>query len=211
MITWGLLRQFAVLGAGLVALVGCAGSGSASPTVSPVRPTVVSTAGGPAAGASGPSASASGSTTGSGVDAAWERVPRAARAHTFQGAQAFAEFYIGQINQAWTTPDPELLRPYGLMSCKSCANYVATAAKFSASRQRYAVAPVKVVASTWLPESTTSAALVSVVWAQRSTQIVSVTGKPVRLIGDGKGVSEFELRWQDRSWRVAGIRLEGSA
>ena len=202
MITWGHLRRF-VVGVGLVVALGACQSGpEATPPPSPVRPTEVSAS-------STPTASATSSDTEDA--AAWARVPEAARAHTFAGAQAFAEFYVGQINRAWTTPDPELLRPYGLSSCKSCANYVGNAAEFAVSGHRYARAPLSVVAGAWLPESTGSVTLVSIVWAQRSTQITARAGTVVETVPSSKGVSEFELHWTPPGWRVAAIRLEGTS
>lgn len=205
MITWGHLRRF-VVGAGLVAaLAACQGSGEAASTPRPVRPTEVS--------ASAPTASATSSapaTPSVDVDA-WARVPKEARAHTFAGAQAFAEFYVSQINKAWTVPDPDLLRPYGLAACKSCANYVANAAEFQTNGQRYADSPLSVVAGTWLPESTTSRAFVSIVWAQQSTRILAADGTNTETVHPARGVSQFELSWESSAWRVAAIRLEGTS
>ncbi|MGN6611970.1 MAG: hypothetical protein ACTHLJ_09350, partial [Angustibacter sp.] len=99
MITRGHLRRFVVGVSAVVAVAACQGSDDAAPSPSVVRPTEVSASG-------TPTTSPSGSATGGDEAAARARVPKAARAHTFAGAQAFAEFYVEQINKAWTTPDP---------------------------------------------------------------------------------------------------------
>lgn len=64
-------------------------------------------------------------------------VPAAARAHTNQGAQAFAEFYLAQLNKAWSLPDPEAIRPYATASCKTCAAYVKTAESLRDAGEKY--------------------------------------------------------------------------
>lgn len=205
MITWGHLRCF-VVGAGLVAaLAACQGSGEAAATPRPVRPTEVS--------ASAPTASpASSATAKPSVEVdAWARVPKAARAHTFAGAQAFAEFYVEQINKAWTAPDPELLRPYGLPSCKSCANYVTTAESMRAQAQHFQSDVASVSAGAWFPESTDSLALVSLVWRQKPVALVDATGAVVHRSPGLVASSEFQLRWQGDAWHVAGIHLESSS
>lgn len=204
MITWGHLRGFVVGLCAVAAIGACQGSGKGASPPSAVRPTEVTAS-------TSPTASPSATPPATDEATPWARVPQAARAHTFAGAQAFAEFYVGQINKAWTVPDPELLRPYGLPSCKSCANYVGNAAEFRTKGQRYAQAPLSVVAGTWLPESTSSRAFVSIVWAQRSTRILAADGSKAEAVPPAKGVSQFELLWESPAWHVAAIRLEGTS
>jgi hypothetical protein len=201
MITWGVLRRFGWVGAFLV-VVGCTASDGAPPTVSPVRPTSVLT--------SGASGTATASQT-SRPDDAWARVPKAARAHTYAGAQAFAEFYLEQVNNAWTTPDPGILEPYGLSSCKTCEGFMRQAADMKALGQRYASKPATLAAGTWLPESTPSLALISLVWKQEPAAIVDQTGSVVHKAAAMKAVSEYQLRWRGNGWKVAGIHLEGNS
>lgn len=203
MITRGHLWRFVVSASAVAALAGCQGSDdAASAPPPPVRPTPVSTS---------PTATATATTTPTASADARARVPKAARAHTFAGAQAFAEFYVEQINKAWTVPDPELLRPYGLPSCKSCANYVATAETMAGRHQRYREDVAEVTAGTWLPESTPSVALVSLVYRQKPVPIVDTAGAVVHRSAALVASSEFQLRWQRGAWHVAGIHLESSS
>lgn len=207
MITWGYLWRFVAGFSAVAALVACTGSDGAAPSPSVVRPTSVSSSTTPTVS---PSVSPSVSPTEDDA-AAWQRVPKAARAHTFAGAQAFAEFYVGLINKAWTTPDPELLRPYGLPSCKSCANYVRTAEDFRTKSQRYADVPLTVVAGAWLPESSSSLVLVSLVYRQRPVAIVDASGRVVHRSTALVASSEFQVGWQRAGWHIAGIHLESSS
>ena len=88
------------------------------------------------------------------VDAAYARVLAAAKAHTPQGAQSFAEFYVDQISRAWTIPDPSMVAGYGLSTCKSCGAYEGTARSLRDDGQRYAGEPVSRLAGAWQPGAT---------------------------------------------------------
>ncbi|HET8615146.1 MAG TPA: hypothetical protein VFL94_06445, partial [Actinomycetales bacterium] len=99
-------------------LAGCSGAqGASGPGVGP-----------PASGsASGSNGSGSPTVSASLDAAARARIPEAARAHTPQGAEAFARFYLEQFNDSWVQAEPALISPYGLATCKTCANFVDTA------------------------------------------------------------------------------------
>lgn len=208
MITRGRLRWFAMIAAGFVAVASCSAAGSAQPRTSPVRPTAISpTAISPTADpstAGSATASASGSST---SGDAWAQVPRAARAHTYQGAQAFAEYYLNETNDAWSRPDWRLLVPLATSNCKSCSNYVETARSLEAERQHYDGDSVMVRASAWLPESTRAKAYVSVVAVQLAARIVDAGGRTVERVPKENGISEFELVWRGDRWLVNAIRL----
>lgn len=197
MITWGRLRRFGWIGAFLV-VVGCTASEGAAPTVSPVRPTSVLT--------SGPSATATTSQT-SAPDEVWARVPKAARVHTYAGAQAFAEFYLEQTNEAWSRPDWRTLVPLATSGCKSCSNYVETAKSLLAKHQHYDGDSVMVRSSAWLPESNGSTAYVSIVAVQLPARIVDSRGATVERVSQQNGISEFEVVWRTDRWLINAIRL----
>jgi hypothetical protein len=197
MITRGYLCRFAGAALAVVALAGCQSSDDAASTPpSPVRPTQVSTSPTPTASSTAPTASAD----------AWARVPQAARAHTFAGAQAFAEFYVGQINKAWTVPDPELLRPYGLPSCKSCAAYVDTAESLANTGRRYDGDPGKIRASAWQPDSRGADVQVRVVAEQCPRHIVDNRGRVTERTTQRQFELAFDVKWNRGTWRVGEIK-----
>lgn len=199
MITRGHLWRFVLGGSAVVALAACQSSdraGAPSPTV---RPTEVTAS-------TSPTASPSATPTATDEATAWARVPAPARAHTYAGAQAFAEFYVGQINKAWTTPDPELLRPYGLPSCKSCRAYADTAASLAKSGRRYDRDPGRVLSSAWQPGSGSDHVEVRVVAEQAESRVVDGRGR----VTDKKVRRSFELAftlaWGRSSWGVQEIK-----
>jgi hypothetical protein len=138
---------------------------------------------------------------------AWARVPKAARAHTFAGAQAFAEFYVGQVNVAWTEARADLLEGYAGTGCRTCANFGETAAQLGRSGQRYERAPFVIRSGTWLPESTLDIAVVDLVLTQRATRIVGPGGYPVDSVAAEAAVSRSRLRWVASSWRIESMQI----
>lgn len=140
-------------------------------------------------------------------DAALARIPRAARAHTPAGAEAFARFYLEQFNQAWLAPDPDLIRPYALDSCKTCANFVATATWLRDEGLHYDRPPTKVGPSGWLPETTTDVAFVQVVNNQLDRRILRRDGGVEQHLHASPALNEVELRWTDDTWLIAAIRI----
>jgi hypothetical protein len=154
------------------------------------------------------SPSASPSTTASATldDAARARIPTAARAHTPQGAEAFARFYLEQVNEAWMVPDPELIRPYALESCKTCANYVHTAESLKADGRRYEDDPSKVGPSIVMPESTPSIVVVHIGQVQLPTRILRSDGSVDRVLKKVPGEVEIELQFPRDAWQIGEIR-----
>lgn len=139
-------------------------------------------------------------------DAARARIPKAARAHTAKGAEAFARFYLEQVNKAWMAPDPDLIRPYALASCKTCANYVETAQWLVDHEMRYDRSPSTVGVSIVLPESTTSRVLVQVVNNQEKADIVAADGAVHKTMPHVYAGSQVELMWSVDTWSVHGVR-----
>jgi hypothetical protein len=138
--------------------------------------------------------------------AARARIPTAARAHTPQGAEAFARFYLEQVNEAWMVPDPELIRPYALESCKTCANFVGSAEWLRDHDSRYDVEPTSLGASVVLPESTADEVKVRVIQAQKASRIVSADGTEVNHYPHVSGQSEVAVAWRSSAWRVQYVK-----
>lgn len=154
-------------------------------------------------------ASASPSTT-PGVldDAALARIPKAARAHTPAGAEAFARFYLDQVNKAWMAPDPDLIRPYALETCKTCANYVATAEWLGTKHLSYSSVPSALGPSGVLPESDQHTILIQVVQQQLPVTLLRQDGSVEREVPKDASLLDLQVLWRLNAWRVASIKGE---
>ncbi len=191
------LVSFAVF-TGFAGLSGCSGSGA---DVGP-RPAGVSP---PVSASPSPSTLATAPATLS-PEEARARIPKAAREHTFDGAVAFAWFYMKQSNRAWTVPDPELIRPYALDSCKSCANVLRTAEWLAERHLRYDAQPMRLAVPIPAPESKPDHVYVEMVANQEKRHIVDAQGTVHESIPFRGGGAQVEVVWRNDGWAVAGIR-----
>lgn len=71
-------------------------------------------------------------------------LPAAARAHTPEGAEAFARFFLEQTALAWSKPDASLIPPLSDPGCLSCKDLQKTAAELVAKGRRYRSSPVSI-------------------------------------------------------------------
>ncbi|MGL4173537.1 MAG: DUF6318 family protein [Actinomycetota bacterium] len=132
-------------------------------------------------------------------------IPKEARARTDAGAAAFAEFYVSRINEAWTRPDPELLRPFGLPTCKSCASLTDLAEELQKSSYRYEEGPAEVLAKN--PEnSDPSRMFIQLSIRQNPEKIVDQSGKTIRQDKKKKFISQYEVVWRKNHWVIATIK-----
>lgn len=203
MIIRGGFVRFVALGSAGLLVGACQGGGAPAASISPVTPTRVTATGPPTRTPTGtPSAPPSGRAA-----AAWALVPTEARARTFAGAQAFAEFYMRRVNKAWQTPDPQAIRPYAMEVCRTCRNFEDAAADLAEQRRRYADAPFTLTASAWLPESQPDRAVVDLILVQNVRAIVDEYGDKVQAVPNDRGVSRFVLRWRDGRWSIESVKL----
>src|SRR6476620_9928084 len=106
-----------VSAAAAVLLSGCSDGGGAQPGPSRGGPTSSATRS-PSAASTSPTTTASPSGTAS------VAVPAAARAHTDEGAKAFAEFYTATMDRATVSADSAALRALTDPTCAACSGIV---------------------------------------------------------------------------------------
>lgn len=199
-------RGLLVASVGIVGLVvglatGCSGAQGASGPDD----------GRPTASTSSPHSASASPTASATLDgAARARIPKAARAHTAQGAEAFARFYLEQVNQAWMVPDPELIRPYALQACKTCANYVATAEWLRRQDLRFGGPPSSLGASGVLPESKSDDVIVQIVQVQQSAKLLHSDGSVEREVPRAASLLDVAVTWRADTWHAVSIKGEPS-
>ncbi len=176
-----------------VLLAGCgADDEPALARPSMVRPTAVRPTDAPA--------SATGTTT------AKQVVPKAARAHTYAGADAFARFYFAQVNKAWMTPDGSAIEGLSTTRCATCTAFEAKAKALESAQRKYGEAPVRVLASGWLPDSTRARPVLDVVVRQEPARVLDAAGVVVSRDKRRRGTFRCNLLWDSGAWRVDKIQ-----
>jgi hypothetical protein len=106
-------------------------------------------------------------------------VPGPARVHNAFGAAAFVRFYYQQLNAAYDTPDPSLLRPLSDPECGTCKSYMQAASQFKSDGERVQGVSVRVVSAEAPPEVNGFVA-VDAFFDAPTRQVVDTSGKVVR-------------------------------
>ena len=152
------------------------------------------------AGSGGPSSTATTSPTGSLVD-----LPKAAQAHTHEGAEEFVKFFVEQSNLASRKADTTLLPPLfdpGCMSCKAIQDHVV---ELKAKEERYESNPVELVAADAVDGGLRGQQLVRLRMVQRPARVVDVRGKVVSTDPRAELARTASLVWKEDRWIVYGI------
>jgi len=137
-------------------------------------------------------------------------VPAEARANTPAGAIAFARYFFGLVNRAYTTPQAGLLAPLSTTNCKTCAAFESTAADFVAKSQRYdraAVTILEVAIDSDPPPA--GMTLVDVVVDQLPAKVIDSKGATATTITGRRGVFVAQLRFTSAGWTVDTIQVMG--
>jgi hypothetical protein len=135
-------------------------------------------------------------------------VPLPAQAGTAFGAAAFVRFYYGQVNAAFSSADPNLLAGLGDPECRTCTNFVATAAKFRTDGQRVRGSVVRVLSAEAPPAEGGSVAVDTFLDAP-AREVVRVDGSVVKRHPPDPRyhVTVFLTRVADR-WLVRAVKRE---
>jgi hypothetical protein len=137
-------------------------------------------------------------------------VPGPARVHNAFGAAAFVRFYFDQVNGAFRAADPSFLAGLVDASCSSCANFVATAARFRAEGQRLEGTAIRVVSAEAPPEQNGYVA-VDVFADAPARRIVRTDGSVVEsLQADPRYHVTVFVKRTSRGWAVRAIREQAT-
>ena len=135
-------------------------------------------------------------------------VPAAARADTGAGAIAFAKFFFGRLNTAYTTGQTGLIRPMLSTKCRGCERFEGDVAKLASQAQRTATDPmlVKLVNPSNAPHRV-GQTVVDVLFHLRPVRILGSDGKAAGTLTEVQGIYVVALVRDGDVWRVDGVDL----
>lgn len=153
------------------------------------------------------STSATSSTGSSGTAAGAVGVPEAARQHTAAGARAFANYYVGLINETGEHPKSGVLDVLSASSCKTCENHIKTVDNNVKNSRKFDGLEFVILRTFHTAEST-----VFVVVEAPAVRIVDSTGSVVQTFPkEDNYAMVFDLNWSStRGWSVATIKYDSS-
>jgi hypothetical protein len=106
-------------------------------------------------------------------------IPSAATVHNAFGAAAFVRFYYGQLNLAWSGPDPTRLTALSDPACGTCRNYIQAAKDFASRQQRIRGTSVRVLTAE-APPMQNGLVAVDLTFDEPARAIVDQEGRVVR-------------------------------
>lgn len=135
-------------------------------------------------------------------------VPAAAQANTPAGAVAFANYFFGRMNTAYTTGQAGLLSPLTTTRCARCATFEADLAALAAQGRHTVSGPVQLRGSNPSKEAhRADQTVVDVLFKMLPVKIVDVGGAAVGTVPDTRGIYVVALVRDGSVWRVDGIEL----
>ena len=194
------LLAYAVVPLALAALGACTGSDPGPAVTTPPSNSAVTSS--PAPTTTTSSATPSPTAT---VDPVIAKIPAPARPHTQDGAEAFARFYMEQVNRAFTSADPTALAALAGPDCKTCSAFVAGAKDLKAKGHRHQGLSISVDGSpsnSYKPNS----AIVQVFVTQHSVPVIDRRGKQVEQTKEGQGIFFATLTF-DKHWVVQRLQV----
>lgn len=185
--------------AAAVLLSGCSGGAGAQPGPSSRAPTSRATT-------SASTTSTSPTTTSSPQGTASVAVPVAARAHTDEGAKAFARFYFETAATSYVTLQTAPLLFLSLPSCVGCGAMVRAVDKQREVGEHLQTASltIKLVE---IRSSANGRAEVDVAGSEKPVRVIDQQGDVIRTTNAGVVTFRTQLIWTPEGWRVSTMTL----
>lgn len=182
--------------AAAVLLAGCSGGAGAQPGPSSGGPPLSSTT-------STSTASTSPPTTSSPSGTASVAVPAAARAHTDEGAKAFARFFYQIASRSQFEADSSELRSLSDKNCSACLSLIELADDYQRRGVHTDRDSLRVEDAVMRPESKPNAPVVDVLALDQASKVVRRSdGAVVSSDEAAKLTFRTTLSWRDQSWVV---------
>lgn len=135
-------------------------------------------------------------------------VPADAQANTPAGAVAFANYFFGRMNTAYTTGQAGLLSPLTTTRCARCVTFEADLAALAAQGRRTVSGPVQLRGSNPSKEPhRADQTVVDVLFKMLPVKIVDAGGAAVGTVPNTRGIYVVALVRDGSVWRVDGIEL----
>jgi hypothetical protein len=184
---------FGVGVAAALALSSCSDGAGAQPSPSSAGSSSSTSSGTP---------SSSASTTSAPSSTAPVNVPAAARAHTEEGAKAFAEFYTSEMDRATVSADPTQLKSLSLPSCTACEGVIDVVEGYRSRGERQEK-PSIVVDLVQVRSFSKASALVDVLAQDKPHRVVDQSGRVVSTSEGARINFRHKIVWRTGTWMVA--------
>jgi hypothetical protein len=137
-------------------------------------------------------------------------VPAAARAHTLDGAKAFAAYFVKALNDAQVTTDASTLLAISESECKGCRTFVDGAADMRAKGHHVDRPSLKLDDLLVRPNSTDNRVNVDLLITESASNTVDARGKVIESFTSDRFTLRTTLTWLGTRWIVTQALLVAS-
>lgn len=129
-------------------------------------------------------------------------VPAAARAHTEEGAKAFAEFYVEKVSESGYTADSSDLKAISEPTCKGCAVFIELADELKADGHHVDRKSIVLKGLMVRPDSTQDRMVIDCLVEDLPSKIVDANGKTVSDEPGDKLTLRNTVAWKNVGWVI---------
>ncbi len=195
-------------GLAVLLLSACTGGTETPPPTSSMATSASSTAPPTTSASATPTTTTSASATPTTTDPVLARIPKAARPETMQGAEAFARFYVSQMNAAFTEADRQALSGLYESTCTTCQNFYDTASRFKTEGLRHSKSSFTVRSAT-ASSFTAQSRVVNAFVEQTGVAVVDKDGAVTGRTKSAEGVFVISLKFSVH-WTIARLQTARS-
>jgi hypothetical protein len=187
--------RLAALGTTVALIAGC--NGGSDPGATPSRTNGTGTA---SSSTTSAATSTGKATTPSGT--ATVTIPAAARAHTEDGAEAFAIFYTKEMDRATTSANSKPLQVLALPSCVACTSIIDLVDDYRKSGQRQRQSSVRVKLAQ-AQRAAPNTVVVDVLVDDLAHEVIAADGSVVSKSPAAKINFRHTVSWTASGWRIS--------
>jgi hypothetical protein len=134
-------------------------------------------------------------------------VPAAARAHTEEGAKAFAEFYYAVLSDSQFRADSGKLRALSTPECVSCQAFARKADAMRERGQHVNLRSLTVKQSQVTPARVSGGYVIDVLAEDQPSKVIEKDGTVISTSKGSKLAFRTSVVWQSDGWKVSDSKL----
>ena len=134
-------------------------------------------------------------------------VPPEARAHTPDGAKAFASFYLHQYSLAAQRGEPALMNGLAQPQCRGCAALRGIVQRLQRDGQHVDIDAMRVNLAQEMAGSSRNSVTVDLLAEEVPKRIIGKDGPTVAIVRGAKLDLRFVVVWRSQDWTIADLRV----
>ena len=133
-------------------------------------------------------------------------IPAAARAHTDEGAKAFAQFYMEELSEAYASLDLSTVRAFAAPACSGCQILFKSLQERKSRGERSAGRSFTAELAGIRPGSSQNLLEIDVAGTEESVDVIDGAGSVIRRTTAGKVTFRTVVQWDSNRWTMKDLK-----